>query len=75
MADDGTNDYEASLVDLTPPTQWVSKDVEAALSNLCEIMWNEGISIPGMTITLHELPGEPLSVGTDFGIVHFKEQE
>lgn len=54
------------------PELWLTEDIESALNNLLEVLYNEGAGVNGAQIILPSIPGDSLTVQTDFGKVTFE---
>ncbi len=74
MNDDGTNEYEASLVDLSDDTSWFTSDVETQLNNLLESLYAEGCGLNGITIELTSIQGDGFVYNSEFGPVEFRSK-
>lgn len=74
MNDDGTNEYEDSLVDLSDDTTWFTSDVETQLNNFLESLYAEGCGINGITIELASIAGDGFTYNSEFGPVEFRSK-
>lgn len=72
MEDDGTSEYEQSLVDLSDDDQWVSNELTSAINALQEALWNAGVNLNPMTITVSTIPGDVATINGDYGTVTIK---
>jgi hypothetical protein len=50
----------------------MTPNVEAALNNFIETLWNEGLTTKGMVIQVPFLD-EPFDYESDYGVVSFKD--
>lgn len=72
MEDDGTLEYEASLVDLSEDDQWLNPAVTNAVNALQEALYTAGCNLNPMTIVVSTIPGDVATVNGDYGTVTIK---
>lgn len=51
------------------PDLWMNDNIHAAITNLMEILYDDGASVNGMEIHLPLIPGDELTITTDYGQV------
>lgn len=72
MEDDGTLEYENSLIDLSEDDQWLNPAVTNAVNALQEALYTAGCNLNPMTIVVSTIPGDVATVLGDYGKVEIK---
>lgn len=68
------NDYDPAP-DLSSDDPWVTPDIEVAIKNLMELMYEQGCVIKGTVISLPTTPGSDFVLDTDFGHVTIRSED
>lgn len=57
------------------PEPWLNANVEGAIINLQEILYEEGCSVNGLEIVVPATPGDNFELRTDYGTINVVAKE
>lgn len=57
------------------PEPWLNANVEGAIINLQEILYDEGCSVNGLEIVVPSTPGDNFKLHTDYGTINVVAKE